>query len=82
MEIIRNADLPMEAACGGNCSCGTCPVHVDPQWFEKLDPVETEECTVLLFTKYVKGGATRLSCQIIFTEKLDGIRVTLSSYED
>jgi ferredoxin, 2Fe-2S len=81
MEIIRDANLPIEAACGGCCSCGTCPVHVDQEWFEKLEPAGDEEIPFLsFFTKHEIRDTTRLACQIIFAKELDGIQVTLSSY--
>ena len=37
MEVIREADLPIEAACGGCCACATCHVYVEQSWFDKLE---------------------------------------------
>ena len=36
MEIIRDAGLPIEAACGGCTACATCHVYIDKDWLKKL----------------------------------------------
>lgn len=38
MEVVKAADLPMLAACGGALACATCHVVVDPDWYERLQP--------------------------------------------
>jgi 2Fe-2S ferredoxin len=43
MEIIRENDLPIEAACGGCCACATCHVNVDPAWLSKLHEADADE---------------------------------------
>ena len=77
MEIIRDAGLDIEAACGGCCACATCHVYVDTAWLSKLDNIEEDEESMLDQTFFVKN-TSRLSCQIEFTEKLDGIELTLA----
>jgi len=77
MEIIRDAGLDIEAACGGCCACATCHVYVNNNWFEKLNPKEEEEESMLDQAFYVKN-ISRLSCQIEFEEKLDGIELILA----
>jgi ferredoxin, 2Fe-2S len=76
MEIIRENDLPIEAACGGCCACATCHVYVEAEWLAKLDPASDEEDRMLDEAFQVQENS-RLSCQITFTEELDGMKVTL-----
>lgn len=77
MEIIREAGLPIEAACGGCCACATCHVYVEPEWLAKLEPASDEEDRMLDEAYQVQENS-RLSCQISFTAALDGIKVTLA----
>ena len=77
MEIIRDAGLDIEAACGGCCACATCHVYVNNNWIEKLNPKDEEEESMLDQAFNVKNNS-RLSCQLEFEEKLDGIKLTLA----
>ena len=77
MEIIREHDLPIEAACGGCCACATCHVYVDPAWQAKLGTPSDDEDR-MLDEAYQVQETSRLSCQISFTEDLDGLKVTLA----
>jgi len=64
------------AECGGAMQCGTCHVHVDPAWVDKLgEPSETE--AFLLEDVYEPEPNTRLSCQIEVSDALDGLVVRL-----
>ncbi len=77
MEIIRDAGLEIEAACGGCCACATCHVYIDESWLERISQINDEEESMLDMAFEVKENS-RLSCQIEFNEKLDGIRLTLA----
>lgn len=77
MEIIRDYGLPIKAECGGACACGTCHVYVDPDWLDRLYP-PTDDETDMLDSAFEVEKNSRLSCQIIFTPELDGLRVTLA----
>ncbi len=77
MEIIREADLPIKADCGGCCSCATCHVYVDAAWLPKLKEQEEEEIDMLDASMIVQDNS-RLSCQIEFSPELDGLKVTLT----
>ena len=77
MEVIRDNDLPIKAECGGACSCSTCHVYVDDRWIGKLPPPSQEEIDQLDDAFEVQDNS-RLSCQILLNEKLDGLRVTLA----
>jgi 2Fe-2S ferredoxin len=77
MEIIREQDLPIEAACGGCCACATCHVYVDEAWLARLEPASDEEDRMLDEAYQVQQNS-RLSCQIPFSETLDGLKLTLA----
>ena len=77
MEIIRDWGLDIKAECGGACACATCEVYVDEEWVAKLKPASDEEENMLDQVPNVEGNS-RLSCQIIMSEELDGLKVTLA----
>jgi 2Fe-2S ferredoxin len=77
MEIIREANLPIEAACGGCCACATCHVYVEPEWLGRLEAPNQEEGLMLDEAFEVRDNS-RLSCQIKYSEALDGLKVTLA----
>ena len=75
METAINNDVPgILATCGGSCSCATCHVYVDEDWFERLGPLSLEELD-MLDTAHDLQPNSRLSCQILVTEELDGLIV-------
>ena len=77
MEIIRDAGMDIEAACGGCCACATCHLYVDKEWFSKLTAREDDEDSMLDQAFNVKDNS-RLGCQIEFNEGLDEIKVELA----
>ncbi|HEV2569265.1 2Fe-2S iron-sulfur cluster-binding protein [Sphingomonas sp.] len=78
MEVIReNGFDELLALCGGCCSCATCHVHVDADWAERL-PKMSEDENDLLESSDHRNESSRLSCQIPFTQDLDGLRVTIA----
>ncbi len=78
MEIIRDGDLPMRAECGGSCACATCHVYVAKEWLNRLPGMEDEERGTLDGGFEVEPNS-RLSCQMIMTPDLDGLKVTLTN---
>lgn len=78
MEIIRDHDLPIKAECGGACCCATCHVYVAPEWLPKLYPANPEEQD-LLDDSFDQRENSRLSCQILMSEELNGLEVTLAN---
>ncbi len=76
MEIIREHGLPIKAECGGACACATCHVYVDEEWTEKLAGMRDEE-EEMLDEAFDLQDNSRLSCQIIMSEELDGLKVKL-----
>ena len=78
MEAIRdNGFDELLALCGGCCSCATCHVHVDPE-FDALLPRLTGDEDDLLDSSDDRDENSRLSCQIPFTDELDGLRVRIA----
>ena len=78
MENIRdNGFDELLALCGGCCSCATCHVHLDDEWFAKVGPRKPDEDD-LLDTSDHKIATSRLSCQIEFTADLDGLKVEIA----
>ncbi len=76
LEIARKFDIDIEGACEGSLACSTCHVVVDPAWFAKLEePTEDEED--MLDLAFGLTATSRLGCQIIVTDKLDGLTVSL-----
>ena len=76
MEIARKNGVDIEGACEGSLACSTCHVIVEPDWIWKLkDASEDEEDMLDLAFGLTK--TSRLGCQIIMTEELDGLTVAL-----
>ena len=78
MEVIRDAGIDeLLALCGGCCSCATCHVHVDPAFADQLPPMSEDENDLLDSSDH-RNGTSRLSCQVPFTDALDGLKVTIA----
>lgn len=82
MEPLREIDNGIEALCGGMCSCATCHVFVDAEWRGKLQSVSDDELDLLEDTECFEGdGCSRLACQIVMTDELDGLKMTVAPEE-
>ncbi|WP_420409324.1 2Fe-2S iron-sulfur cluster-binding protein [Hoeflea sp.] len=77
MEIIRDWGLDIKAECGGACACATCHVHVAPAWLDRLHPISDEEEDMLDVAFDVRDNS-RLSCQLLMSEELDGLEMRLA----
>jgi ferredoxin, 2Fe-2S len=77
MEVLRDAGLPIAAECGGACACATCHVYVENGWYEKLPQPSETEVDMLDMALAVEPNS-RLSCQLVCSEELDGITLTLA----
>ncbi|TXS95867.1 2Fe-2S iron-sulfur cluster binding domain-containing protein [Parahaliea maris] len=73
---IDNAVSGILADCGGACSCATCHCYVDEAWKEKVPAAEDIEAQMLDFVMDPEENS-RLSCQIVVSEELDGLIVRL-----
>lgn len=76
LEIAHRHGVDIEGACEGSLACSTCHVIVDPKYFEALQsPTEDEED--MLDLAFGLEETSRLGCQIVMTEELDGLVVRL-----
>jgi ferredoxin, 2Fe-2S len=66
----------IEAECGGALTCATCHVHVEDGWSEKLVPADLAEVDLLEMVEDYRPES-RLSCQIVMRDDLDGIVVAI-----
>jgi len=72
---IQNNIPGIDADCGGSMACATCHVYVEEKWFDKIPNAEEAEIDMIDMAIEPKKNS-RLSCQIIMTEELDGLVVT------
>jgi len=75
---IQNNIPGIDADCGGSMACATCHVYVKEEWFNKLNKIEDGEQDMLDMAFEPKKNS-RLSCQIIVKDELDGLVVTTPS---
>jgi 2Fe-2S ferredoxin len=76
LEIAHQNKIDLEGACEGALACSTCHVIVDPSYYKKL-PKATEEEEDMLDLAFGLTHTSRLGCQIIMTDELDGLKVSL-----
>lgn len=78
LEIAHKNDIDLEGACEGSLACSTCHVIVAEEWFDKLEePTEEEED--MLDLAFGLQQTSRLGCQIIISDELDGLKVSVPS---
>ncbi len=76
LEIAHRNKVEIEGACEGSLACSTCHVIVDPDWFNKL-PESSDDEEDMLDLAFGLTLTSRLGCQLVMTEALDGLTVTL-----
>ena len=74
LRVAQAAGLPLEGTCEGQMACSTCHVIVAPDWFDRLEEASEEEEDMLDLAAGVRR-TSRLSCQIVLDETLDGLSV-------
>jgi 2Fe-2S ferredoxin len=74
---VDNTIEGIVAECGGGLACATCHCYVDDAWIDKLNPAADEELQMLECTASPRKRGSRLSCQIVVTDELDGLVVQL-----
>ena len=72
---IQNNIPGIDADCGGSMACATCHVYVQEKWLDKLNKIEDGEQDMLDMAFEPKKNS-RLSCQILVSEEIDGLVVT------
>jgi 2Fe-2S ferredoxin len=78
LEIAHRHKIDIEGACVGSLACSTCHVIVDAEWYDLLKEA-TEDEEDMLDLAFGLTQTSRLGCQIIMTEELDGLTVRLPS---
>ena len=71
---VENNIAGIKAVCNGCCNCGTCHVEIEPEFLKITSPMYSGEKQVLTKLKN-NQASSRLACQVIVDEKLDGMRV-------
>ena len=75
---IQNNITGIDADCGGSMACATCHVYVDEKWFNKLEKKDEAE-EDMLDMAYQPNKFSRLSCQLIVSNELDGLILRMPS---
>lgn len=78
LEVAHKNAIALEGACEGSLACSTCHVIVDQEWFDKLKTASEDE-EDMLDLAFGLTHTSRLGCQIMMSDALDGIRVSLPS---
>jgi 2Fe-2S ferredoxin len=77
MEVLRDSNVGIEGICGGQCDCASCHVYIDPKWCDQLSSMRDEEEDKLDELPSIQSNS-RLSCQIIWGDQLDGLELTIA----
>ena len=72
---VQNNIPGIDADCGGGMACATCPVYVEDSWLNKLPKAEDAEQDMIDMA-YKPNKNSRLSCQIVVSDEIDGLTVT------
>lgn len=78
LEIAHKNEIPLEGACEGSLACSTCHVIVDQKFYDQLSQA-TEDEEDMLDLAFGLTHTSRLGCQIIMSDALNGLRVLLPS---
>ncbi len=73
---VKNSIPGIDADCGGSCACATCHVYVDEKFIDKIPKAQESEQDMIDFVVNPKNNS-RLSCQLMITDELDGIVVRM-----
>jgi 2Fe-2S ferredoxin len=74
---VRNGVPGIVAECGGSLMCATCHVYVDEEFADRLPEMSPDEDEMLEAAASERTERSRLSCQIVLTDELDGLVVWL-----
>jgi 2Fe-2S ferredoxin len=75
---VQNNIPGIDADCGGSMACATCHVYIDKKWFDKLEKKDEGE-EDMLDMAYQPNKFSRLSCQLIVSNELDGLILRMPS---
>lgn len=77
MYSLRNIPDGVDAVCGGLCSCATCHVYISADWQDRFPAPADDEADLLEELETTREGS-RLSCQLTFTDELDGLELEIA----
>jgi 2Fe-2S ferredoxin len=77
---VDNAIPGIDGDCGGECACGTCHVIITNEWFSKTGTPGNEEEQMLSMTPE-RASTSRLGCQVVTTDEMDGMTVHLPEFQ-
>lgn len=79
MEVAKGRGVDgILGECGGGCACATCHVYIEPEWQELVGPPDVLEEMTLDGVAHIVQDNSRLGCQILLREELDGLRVLVA----
>jgi 2Fe-2S ferredoxin len=81
MYALREAGLPVEGTCGGNAMCGSCHVLIADKSLHLLLPPQNDELALLEELKHYDARHSRLACQLVTSDRMDGLSLTLAPEE-
>jgi 2Fe-2S ferredoxin len=76
LEIAHRNNVDIEGACEGSLACSTCHVVIDQAWYDRL-PEASEDEEDMLDLAFGLTSTSRLGCQLVITDELDGLTVSL-----
>ena len=76
LDVAQAAGMPLEGTCEGQMACSTCHVIVDPDWFDRLPAASEEEEDMLDLAAGI-ARTSRLACQIVLADGMDGLTVRI-----
>ena len=76
LEVAHKNNVEIEGACEGSLACSTCHVIIEPEWFDAL-PEASEDEEDMLDLAFGLTKTSRLGCQIIVSDEMDGLVVSL-----
>ena len=80
LDAAKKLKIPeIPAICNGSCNCGTCHVHIDPEWVDKIEPMDpgSMELFMLERSDHFDENRSRLSCQMDIYDVYEGLTVHL-----
>lgn len=81
LTVAHQNDIDLEGACEGSLACATCHIVIDPSWYTRIPKLQeiSEAENDMLDLAFGLTSTSRLGCQVILTEELDGVVITLPS---
>ena len=76
LQVAEENNVGLFGACGGACACGSCHIYVDEETLKKIEPASEDEENVLDIVFGLQQNS-RLACQIVVDEKLEGAVITI-----